>query len=151
MIPSGEVVRMIRTSFLGVGRRYFCSHPDFGRVAKNVSDVSALIKSQLARSPVVLYMKGTPKSPQCGFSWKTVQVLEVTGAKYESHDVLTNESLRSGIKKFSEWPTIPQLYINGEFVGGCDIAIDMYRNGDLRKALEEAGAIREEQQETKRD
>ncbi len=136
---------MLRSSCASVTRRLFCSHADFGRVAKNVTDVNALIKSHLARSPVVLYMKGTPKTPQCGFSWKTVQALELCRAQYEAHDVLSNESLRTGIKKFSEWPTIPQLYIDGEFVGGCDITIDMYRSGDLKKALVEAGAVRDEE------
>lgn len=120
------------------------SHSDFGRVVKNVSDVNGLITSHLERSAVVLYMKGTPTQPQCGFSWKAIQALEHVKAKYEAHDVLANPALREGIKSFSQWPTIPQLYIQGELVGGSDIMIDMARNGELKKAVVDADALRDD-------
>jgi len=126
--------------------RSLCSHTDFGRVVKNVGDVNGLITSHLERSAVVLYMKGTPTQPQCGFSWKAIQALEHVKAKYEAHDVLANPALREGIKSYAQWPTIPQLYIQGELVGGSDIMIDMARNGDLKKAVADADALRDDTQ-----
>lgn len=123
--------------------RRFCSHSDFGRVVKNVDNVSQLIKSQLSKAPVVLYMKGSPQAPQCGFSWKAVQALEACGANYAAHDVLLDMRLREGIKAYSQWPTIPQVYIDGQFVGGSDIVTDMAKSGELKKALEGAKATRE--------
>lgn len=119
-------------------------HADFGRVVKNVADITSVINGQLAQAPVVLYMKGTPAAPQCGFSWKAVQALEAVKARYETHDVLADMRIREGIKKYSQWPTIPQVYISGEFIGGSDILVEMARNGELRKAVEDAGALREE-------
>ena len=84
-------------------------------------------------------MKGTPESPQCGFSAKVVQILNDIGTIFISYDVLANPDLRSGIKDFSNWPTIPQLYVNGEFIGGCDIIKEMYESGELKKVFNDKG------------
>lgn len=93
------------------------------------------IKEQVSGNKVMLYMKGTPQFPQCGFSGQAVQILQACGADFASFDVLSDENIRQGIKEFANWPTIPQLYINGDFVGGCDIMIEMYQNGELQKML----------------
>jgi monothiol glutaredoxin len=98
------------------------------------------IKSQLAAAPVVLFMKGTPDFPQCGFSAQTVGALRASGARFAAVNIFEDPELREALKRFSNWPTYPQLYINGELIGGCDIVLEMARNGELRKALDEAGA-----------
>jgi monothiol glutaredoxin len=87
----------------------------------------------------VLYMKGTPVFPQCGFSAQVVQVLSLAGVKFKAFDVLADDELRQGIKEFSNWPTIPQLYVKGEFVGGCDIVREMYQSGELATLLKDKG------------
>ena len=97
------------------------------------------IKQELGQNDVVLYMKGTPVFPQCGFSAAVVQVLSQLGVKFKGIDVLTDPSLRQGIKDFSQWPTIPQLYVKGEFVGGCDIIREMYSSGELQDLLKAKG------------
>ena len=97
------------------------------------------IKQDISSNDVVLYMKGTPVFPQCGFSAAVVQVLSHMGVKFKGIDVLTDPSLRQGIKDFSQWPTIPQLYIKGEFVGGCDIIREMFESGELREVLQNHG------------
>jgi monothiol glutaredoxin len=97
------------------------------------------IKSDIADNDVVLYMKGTPVFPQCGFSAAVVQVLSQVGVKFKGINVLEDPSLREGIKQFSSWPTIPQLYVKGEFVGGCDIVREMYESGELQEALKTKG------------
>ncbi|KAL6436540.1 hypothetical protein ACFW04_004781 [Cataglyphis niger] len=84
-------------------------------------------------------MKGVPEEPRCGFSNAVVQILRMHGVTYEAHDVLKDEELRQGIKDFSNWPTIPQVYINGDFVGGCDILLEMHKNGELIEELKKAG------------
>jgi monothiol glutaredoxin len=89
--------------------------------------------------PVVLFMKGTPVFPQCGFSAQVVQVLSLVGVKFKAYDVLSDDELRQGIKEFSNWPTIPQLYVKGELVGGCDIVREMYQSGELGELLEQHG------------
>jgi monothiol glutaredoxin len=89
------------------------------------------IKEEVAESPVVLFMKGTPVFPQCGFSATCVQVLSNLGIQFKGINVLEDEEVREGVKAFSNWPTIPQLYVNGEFVGGCDIIREMYESGEL--------------------
>jgi monothiol glutaredoxin len=89
--------------------------------------------------PVVLFMKGTPVFPQCGFSAQVVQVLSLVGVKFKSYDVLSDDELRRGIKEFSNWPTIPQLYVKGELVGGCDIVREMYQSGELGQLLKQNG------------
>ena len=93
------------------------------------------IKKQVSENPVMLYMKGTPEMPMCGFSAKVIEILNNLNVPYQTYDILSDEDLRSGIKEFSSWPTIPQLYINKEFVGGCDICIEMSENGELAKKL----------------
>ena len=99
-------------------------------------DVQELIKQQVTGHPVVLYMKGSPIFPQCGFSASAVRILQSLGVKdFFSVDVLTNPEIRQGIKDYASWPTIPQLYINGEFVGGSDIMAEMYQSGELQKLL----------------
>ena len=88
---------------------------------------------------ILLFMKGTPTFPQCGFSSTVVQILDVVGAEYTATNVLENQDIREGIKTYSDWPTIPQLYVKGEFVGGCDIVREMYETGELKGFLEEKG------------
>jgi monothiol glutaredoxin len=97
------------------------------------------IASDIASNDVVLFMKGTPVFPQCGFSAATVQILSNLGVKFKAVDVLKDPEVRQGIKEFSNWPTIPQLYVKGEFVGGCDILREMYEADELRPFLTEKG------------
>lgn len=99
----------------------------------------AEIQSKISASPVMLFMKGTPQFPQCGFSSVVVQILDYLGAEFDSANVLESDDLRQGIKQFSDWPTIPQLYVKGEFVGGCDIVREMFENGELRTFMEQKG------------
>ena len=99
-------------------------------------DAQQTIKAQVTTHPVVLYMKGTPQFPQCGFSATTVQILHACGVQdFFSVNVLEEPEIRQGIKEFANWPTIPQLYVNGEFVGGSDILREMYQSGELQKLL----------------
>jgi monothiol glutaredoxin len=94
------------------------------------------IQTEVTRSPVVLFMKGTPIFPQCGFSSRAVQILQACGVEaFHSINVLEDAEIRQGIKEFSNWPTIPQLYVNGEFIGGSDIMMEMYQSGELQKVL----------------
>jgi monothiol glutaredoxin len=104
-----------------------------------MTDVLARIQNDIESHPVVLYMKGTPVFPQCGFSAQVVQVLSLAGVKFKAFDVLADDEIRQGIKEFSNWPTIPQLYVKGEFVGGCDIIREMYQSGELAAFLKEKG------------
>jgi monothiol glutaredoxin len=97
------------------------------------------IKQDIGGNDVVLYMKGTPVFPQCGFSAAVVEVLSRLGVKFKGVDVLTDPGVREGIKQFSNWPTIPQLYVKGEFVGGCDIVREMYASGELSHLLKDKG------------
>jgi monothiol glutaredoxin len=97
------------------------------------------IQTDITENPVMLYMKGTAMFPQCGFSARVVQILSHMGVPFKTADVLEDAGLRDGIKQFSNWPTIPQLYIKGEFVGGCDIVTEMFQSGELKTALEEKG------------
>lgn len=97
------------------------------------------IRQDLSDNPIVLYMKGTPAFPQCGFSAAIVQALKNMGVEYKGVDVLVDPSLRQGIKDFADWPTIPQLYVKGEFVGGCDIVREMYEAGELQKLFQSKG------------
>lgn len=112
------------------GANFFCSSTE-------VQDrISQLVK----QDKLVLFMKGVPEQPLCGFSSAVVQILAMEGVKsYTSYNVLEDEDLRTGIKKYSNWPTIPQLYVDGEFVGGCDIVMSMYKNDELRPLLQKAG------------
>ncbi len=97
------------------------------------------IKQDVTSNPVVLYMKGTPVFPQCGFSAAVVQILTHLGVKFKGVDVLTDPEIRQGIKDFSSWPTIPQLYVKGEFVGGCDIVREMFETGELKDLFDNNG------------
>lgn len=104
-------------------------------------DTQELIRNQVTTNPVVLYMKGSPKFPQCGFSGLAVQILQACGVKdFVAIDVLADPAIRDGIKQFSSWPTVPQLYINGEFVGGSDIMRSLYEQGELQKMLQEVAS-----------
>ena len=97
------------------------------------------IQNDITSSDVVLYMKGTPVFPQCGFSAAVVDVLSQLGVKFNSVNILVDDEVRQGIKEFSQWPTIPQLYVKGEFVGGCDIIREMFETGELEQLLKEKG------------
>ena len=103
------------------------------------STVQERIRNEITETPVVLYMKGTPVFPQCGFSAAVVQILSHLGVKFKGIDVLSDPEIRQGIKEFSNWPTIPQLYVQGEFVGGCDIIREMFEAGELQQLFEEKG------------
>ena len=101
-----------------------------------MADIQDTIRDQIAKNRVVLYMKGTPQFPQCGFSATATEILRRCGVdEFASFNILQDETLRQGIKEFSNWPTIPQLYVNGEFVGGCDIMREMYQSGELQQLL----------------
>ena len=105
------------------------------------SDVYDRIQGEIEGNPVMLYMKGTPMFPQCGFSARVVQVLSHLNVPFQSANVLEDMELREGIKHFSQWPTIPQLYVGGEFVGGCDIVMEMFQSGELETLMEEKGVV----------
>ena len=105
---------------------------------KNI-DVSENIKTEIESTDVVLFMKGTPVFPMCGFSAAVVQILSDIGIKFSSVNVLESDEMREGIKKFSNWPTIPQLYIKEEFIGGCDIVKEMHENGELSELFKSKG------------
>ncbi|KAG8834261.1 monothiol glutaredoxin grx5 [Serendipita sp. 399] len=107
-------------------------------------EARAKISQAVKERPVVLFMKGEPAAPRCGFSRAVSQVLaayEIPNDKFKSYDVLVDPELRESIKEFSDWPTIPQLYVNGDFVGGCDIVMDMHKTGQLEKLLEDSSVI----------
>ncbi|MEC7378050.1 MAG: Grx4 family monothiol glutaredoxin [Pseudomonadota bacterium] len=101
-------------------------------------DINETIKSQLDENPIILYMKGSPQAPQCGFSAKTVQALMACGERFAFVNILDNQELREALKVYSSWPTYPQLYINGELVGGCDIVLEMSESGELAKMVKAA-------------
>ena len=100
-----------------------------------MSDTNARIAEIVNSNDVVLFMKGTPLFPQCGFSSRAIAILDRLGVEYASVDVLQDAEIRQGIKEFSDWPTIPQLYVKGEFIGGCDIMREMYQSGELQELL----------------
>ncbi|MEQ9618325.1 MAG: Grx4 family monothiol glutaredoxin [Deltaproteobacteria bacterium] len=102
-----------------------------------MEDVMKKIESQVNGNKVVLYMKGTRDMPQCGFSARVVQILNSYGVGYETVDVLADPEIRQGIKEFSNWPTIPQLYVGGKFVGGCDICVEMDQSGELEPIIKD--------------
>jgi len=111
--------------------------------AATANPVHDFIANTVAEHPVVLFMKGVPEAPQCGFSAQVVQILDHLGADFVGVNVLQNDQLRDGIKTFSDWPTIPQLYVKGEFVGGCDIIREMFQTGELKPFLAEQGVLTE--------
>ena len=100
-------------------------------------DVNARIKEQLESHDVLLYMKGTPDFPQCGFSGQTIAALNAIGKPYSFVNIFEDQEIREGLKVYSNWPTFPQLYVKGELIGGCDIVIEMYHSGELKTLLEE--------------
>jgi len=104
-------------------------------------EVKELIEKEINSNQICLFMKGTPDAPQCGFSMAVANILKILNVKFKGINVLENQNLREGIKTFSEWPTIPQLYINKEFIGGCDIIKEMYENGELKDVLKKNSLI----------
>jgi monothiol glutaredoxin len=109
--------------------------------AATADPIHDFIAKAVQDHPVVLFMKGVPEQPQCGFSAQVVQILDHLGADFVGVNVLQNDQLRDGIKAFSDWPTIPQLYVKGEFVGGCDIVREMFQAGELKTFLSEQGVL----------
>jgi monothiol glutaredoxin len=103
-------------------------------------DIKERIKQQLGSDRVVLYMKGTPQAPQCGFSAQAVRLLNSAGAKFSTFDVLADPEVRQGLKEYSNWPTFPQLYVDGELVGGCDIMTELHQKGELQQLIAKAKA-----------
>jgi monothiol glutaredoxin len=109
-----------------------------------MTDAHALIDNEVKSSDVVLFMKGTPQFPQCGFSGQVVQILDYLGVAYKGVNVLADDAVRQGIKDYSNWPTIPQLYVKGEFIGGCDIVREMFQSGELQGHFTDNGiAVRQ--------
>ncbi len=107
-----------------------------------MSDVNTRLTDLVTTNDVVLFMKGTPLFPQCGFSGKAIAILDHCGVAFESVDVLQDMEIRQGIKAFSDWPTIPQLYVKGEFVGGSDIMMEMFEAGELQQLLDQSGVVK---------
>jgi monothiol glutaredoxin len=103
--------------------------------------ISDRIRQSIENNPVMLFMKGTPAFPQCGFSATVVSILDHLGVEYSASNILEDPELRQGIKDFSNWPTIPQLYVKGEFIGGCDIVKEMFQSGELKPFLAEKGVL----------
>lgn len=108
-------------------------------IARNFSIKFDEVGNLVKKNKVVVFMKGVPEEPRCGFSNAVIQILRMHGVTYDAHDVLKDEKLRQDIKDFSNWPTIPQVFINGDFVGGCDILLEMHKNGELIEELKKAG------------
>lgn len=121
----------IKFGFVPTITKRFCSTS----TAIDKEQVAQLIKN----NKVVVFMKGVPEAPRCGFSNAVVQIMRMHGVTYDSHNVLDNEAIRQGIKDYTNWPTIPQIFINGEFVGGCDIMLQMHQNGELVEELKKVG------------
>lgn len=107
----------------------------FEKSSRSPEDVQREIKETLQNHPIVLYMKGTPHQPQCGFSARVVDILQQTGTKFHSVNVLADHHIRNGIKEYGNWPTLPQLYVKGELIGGCDIVQELYEKGELEAIL----------------
>ncbi|EAU42198.1 Glutaredoxin:Glutaredoxin-related protein [Fulvimarina pelagi HTCC2506] len=104
-----------------------------------MSSMNEWIDNEVKSNDIVVFMKGTPSFPQCGFSGQVVQIMDYMGVEYKGVNVLTSDDLRQGIKAYSDWPTIPQLYVKGEFVGGCDIVREMFQAGELKQFFEDNG------------
>jgi monothiol glutaredoxin len=103
-------------------------------------DIFDTIREQTENNPIILYMKGSPEQPQCGFSARVVQALMACGQRFAYVDVLSNPDIRANLPKFADWPTFPQLWVKGELVGGCDIVSEMFESGELKQLIEEAAA-----------
>lgn len=121
----------LRGAPITAAHRLFCSNA----VVASKEEIDKLVKS----NKIVVFMKGIPDAPKCGFSNAVVQILRMHSVPYDSHNVLENEAVRQGIKDYTNWPTIPQVFINGEFVGGCDIMLQMHQNGELIEELKKVG------------
>jgi monothiol glutaredoxin len=106
-----------------------------------MSDIASWIDNQVKSTDVLLFMKGTPDQPMCGFSGRLVQILDYVGVPYSGINVLESEALRQGIKEYSNWPTIPQLFVKGEFIGGCDIVTEMFQSGELKQLFAAKGVV----------
>jgi len=117
------------------------SHSDFApqRKAVDVDNALDILKEDVTTNDVFVFMKGYPDAPQCGFSNQVCRILDRVGCKYASRNVLENNAVRQGVKTFSDWPTIPQLYVKGEFVGGCDIITEMFKEGELEQLMKDNG------------
>lgn len=107
-------------------------------------NIETIIRDQITNNPIILYMKGNPNAPQCGFSAQTVQILMACGQKFAYVDILSNPDIRANLPKVSDWPTFPQLFVDGELVGGCDIMTQMYEQGELKTLLDASAAKRAE-------
>ncbi|XP_046567128.1 glutaredoxin-related protein 5, mitochondrial-like [Haliotis rubra] len=130
--------RLLSKSVLSRAHNTFCRLA----AARYASDAGSKenLEKLVQNNKVVVFMKGTPDAPRCGFSNAVVQILNFHGVdNYDAHNVLADEDLRQGVKDFSNWPTIPQVYLNGEFIGGCDILLDMHKNGELIEELQKIG------------
>lgn len=103
-------------------------------------DTRERIKQQVESNRIFLYMKGTPQAPMCGFSAQAVKILGAVGAEFSSFDVLSDDEIRQGVKEYSNWPTIPQLYVDGELIGGCDIMTELFRKGELQQLIDKVRA-----------
>ena len=131
--------RLLRKSFTLLNTEHRSTYcrllANYSHKTGSKEHIDDLVKDQ----KIVVFMKGTPDAPMCGFSNAVVQILNVHGVNFEGHDVLSNEDLRSGIKEYSNWPTVPQVYFNGEFIGGCDLLLEMHKNGELVEELKNIG------------
>eukprot|EP00978_Attheya_sp_CCMP212_P033611 scaffold136509_cov44-Attheya_sp.AAC.2 len=134
----------VASSLSGVVRNFSDggSHDDFAPKKKEIKntdeeEIMAMIQEHVTGNPIMLYMKGSPSAPQCGFSAKVIGMLQKEGVDFASVNVLDYPSIRDGVKKFSQWPTIPQLYVDGEFIGGCDIVTSMHESGELTDLLKD--------------
>ncbi|MFU8895743.1 MAG: Grx4 family monothiol glutaredoxin [Gammaproteobacteria bacterium] len=105
-----------------------------------MEELNDRIRNKLAAHPILLFMKGSPDFPQCGFSAQTAAALRACGAEFTAFNIFEDPEIREGLKAYSNWPTYPQLYVNGELIGGCDIVVEMYHSGELKKLLDEAAA-----------
>jgi monothiol glutaredoxin len=105
-----------------------------------IMDIFESIREQIESNPVILYMKGSPNQPQCGFSARSVQALMACGERFAYVDILTNPDIRANLPKYADWPTFPQLWVKGELVGGCDIITELYESGELKRMVQEATA-----------
>ena len=114
-------------------------------------DIMETLKDQIASNPILLYMKGSPNQPQCGFSARTSQALMACGERFAYVDILTNPDVRSNLPIYANWPTFPQLWIDGELIGGCDIVVEMHENGELQTLITESAANQQEIQATVQD
>jgi monothiol glutaredoxin len=133
MAPPGQIRVQGASAVTGVKWLFISFHLERAHAMSNVQET---LRDQVTKNRVVLYMKGTPQFPQCGFSATVAEILKRSGVdEYFSVNVLADPEIRQGIKEFSDWPTIPQLYVDGEFVGGCDIIREMYASGELQKVL----------------